>query len=917
MVKIPNHRPSLGTLAKRVGKNLKDQTVSNVKSRIRYALTGGIGNSGIGDLFRPTSDEQNDSSTGSSFLDSVLTSAVNNMYMDDLVFGDPQTYEQLDPMEGETAQVIKSIERNIGLLDRKTRALDNAIASNARILKDNQNSLKQTQSIVQDAIREMSHDRFKRIENEMEMKVELEEQIKRAVADEVARQNELNNSSLQTPSVLDNMLNAIFSLGSNAAVGAGIGVAGGVAGAGLTSAGRAGIAALGGAGSSLLRLLGPVGVAAAVLAPTEVGNAELPQDTSGLITDPNDPRLKSPNSGNVNPQQQVDAGQINYENLISDLDNSRLTESENFLGEYQRFELYADRFFAHSQNIGFDARSELDMQAGGPIRISSGTSITLSAPLIEIIGNLKLSSLDEAGSNAGGSAGAGGFKRGAGGEKFYPGSFDPKTGRPIAGISGGGGDTGTLIARGESGAAGYNAYNTGSAGRTGKPLDLAGMTIGEIMQMQSSGKVFAVGKYQITTNTMREAVKALGLDPNQKFDASMQERIYRDYLIDERRPAIRDYITGKSNDINAATLAMSQEFAAVADPHTGKSHYDGIAGNSSSISATEMQSALDREKAAYDSNIKSGMSPEEAWLGISGKVNEMKEAGSDSVAGGTKRVRQLQGTHARIRKGDLDSNFSNTLELTAQELSESTGRNIEFEVTSGGQRMHGAPGATGTHEHDDGMAGDFNMVEILPNGEKRVLDPRKKEDAVIINKGVEIFAGNGGRSAGAQYMGDPTKLHFGVSRNNPAAYAGSKDFKESFNSGRGNYIEEASQNGWNQRDGYIDLYQKEQKAREEAARARSAQATGAKENTVPEGYLDKNNIVTGNSDNNIVEISVGDPSKSSDASEVIKKEMDRQKSDSMLAPVEQVSAMKKQKNSHDGVNMSSMDLMMYAETAIV
>ena len=189
---------------------------------------------------------------------------------------------------------------------------------------------------------------------------------------------------------------------------------------------------------------------------------------------------------------------------------------------------------------------------------------------------------------------------------------------------------------------------------------------------------------------------------------------------------------------------------------------------------------------------------------------------SDSVANPEiKRVLQLQEETANVRKGALDPDFANTMELTAQKLAETTNRNIVFEVTSGGQRMEGAWGAVGTHEHDNGLAGDFNMVEILPDGTKHIFDPRNSADALIINKGAEIFAANGGRSAGAEYMDDPTKLHFGVSRNNPASYAGSEDFQRSFDLGRKQYLDLAEKAGWDKRFGYKDLFQAEKQSREQ------------------------------------------------------------------------------------------------------
>jgi GH24 family phage-related lysozyme (muramidase)/LysM repeat protein len=216
-----------------------------------------------------------------------------------------------------------------------------------------------------------------------------------------------------------------------------------------------------------------------------------------------------------------------------------------------------------------------------------------------------------------------------------PATGAPATGSPAAGspapstVSGAPGSfgdqnpLGKLIFRGESqGAGGYNAYNTGRAGDSSRPRDLTSMTLGQVMKAQANGELFAVGKYQVIPATMKEAVANLKLNPNDKFDASMQEKIFNDFLIDEKRPQIRDYVTGETSGtsgLQKAQLAVAQEFASVASPYTGKSYYDGDSGgNHSSITAGECGTALNQMRTQYQDNIKQGMSPDQAWRAISG-----------------------------------------------------------------------------------------------------------------------------------------------------------------------------------------------------------------------------------------------------------------------------------------------------------
>lgn len=136
------------------------------------------------------------------------------------------------------------------------------------------------------------------------------------------------------------------------------------------------------------------------------------------------------------------------------------------------------------------------------------------------------------------------------------------------------------IARGEGD---YDSVNRGRAGDTpggaarllGRPL--SDFTVGEIMDMQKGGagrrQLFAVGKYQFTPPTLAEAVRWTGMDRNTKLDAAAQERLF-DYTISEqKRPALAAYLSGKSNDRNAALRDLALEYASVPGPN-GRGAYD-------------------------------------------------------------------------------------------------------------------------------------------------------------------------------------------------------------------------------------------------------------------------------------------------------------------------------------------------------
>lgn len=130
------------------------------------------------------------------------------------------------------------------------------------------------------------------------------------------------------------------------------------------------------------------------------------------------------------------------------------------------------------------------------------------------------------------------------------------------------------IARGEGD---YGAYNRGTAGdtpRSKRTVDIQNLTVGQIMQYQSQGKLFAVGKYQFIPETFAEAVRATGVSPDQKFDASTQEAMFP-YLVSEaKRPKLAGYLSGKHDNANAALNDLAAEFASIPQSN-GVGRYDG------------------------------------------------------------------------------------------------------------------------------------------------------------------------------------------------------------------------------------------------------------------------------------------------------------------------------------------------------
>jgi hypothetical protein len=199
-------------------------------------------------------------------------------------------------------------------------------------------------------------------------------------------------------------------------------------------------------------------------------------------------------------------------------------------------------------------------------------------------------------------------------------------GTPGAPASGAGGPLGELIASKESGKMGYGAFNRGGAGDAfGKTMNFPKMPLANIVALQSRPRrdperLFAVGRYQMIPSTMKDAIARLSVNTSQNFDAKLQEFLFRNYLIDVKRPLIKKFITAASpgnTDLFKAQVALALEFASVARPDTGLSHYGGSGHNRALISAAQTSLALTAEHAAYAANRSAGMTPDQAWTALS------------------------------------------------------------------------------------------------------------------------------------------------------------------------------------------------------------------------------------------------------------------------------------------------------------
>ena len=151
----------------------------------------------------------------------------------------------------------------------------------------------------------------------------------------------------------------------------------------------------------------------------------------------------------------------------------------------------------------------------------------------------------------------------------------------------------------------YSAYNRTKGGlKAFYKTDLTSMTLGEVMEKQSkdSREIFAAGRWQIIPSTLKGAVEHLKLDPSLKFDEKLQDRIFNEYLIAKKRPAIKKFLDGEGT-LEQAQLAAAQEWASMPVAagtklangkisQGGESYYAGDGLNKSGITEEKFQTAL-------------------------------------------------------------------------------------------------------------------------------------------------------------------------------------------------------------------------------------------------------------------------------------------------------------------------------------
>ncbi len=128
----------------------------------------------------------------------------------------------------------------------------------------------------------------------------------------------------------------------------------------------------------------------------------------------------------------------------------------------------------------------------------------------------------------------------------------------------------------------YNAYNTGTknGNSTMRSCYTGGngcrvptqMTVGQILESSklpstNLHRIFAVGKYQLITSTLADAVSRGGISRNTVFTPEAQDKLIDNYFLSKKVKVLGAFIKGTGNySVDDAQYAMGKEWAAIGIP---------------------------------------------------------------------------------------------------------------------------------------------------------------------------------------------------------------------------------------------------------------------------------------------------------------------------------------------------------------
>ncbi|MEP3345463.1 MAG: hypothetical protein ABJN34_11485 [Litoreibacter sp.] len=139
----------------------------------------------------------------------------------------------------------------------------------------------------------------------------------------------------------------------------------------------------------------------------------------------------------------------------------------------------------------------------------------------------------------------------------------------------------SLIALAEAGPKGYDAVHVGAKVKTPRPPTQ--MTLGQILAWikRTPGQPHAIGRYQFIPPTLRVLVKRAGLPTTVRFSPPVQDQLADLLLADAGLQKFQAGRLSRKRFMNN----LAKIWAGLPNS-SGKSHYDGFAGNRATITRT-------------------------------------------------------------------------------------------------------------------------------------------------------------------------------------------------------------------------------------------------------------------------------------------------------------------------------------------
>jgi hypothetical protein len=146
-----------------------------------------------------------------------------------------------------------------------------------------------------------------------------------------------------------------------------------------------------------------------------------------------------------------------------------------------------------------------------------------------------------------------------------------------------------LISQAESRQAGYDAIQHGA--RIRPKSNPTSMSVGEIYRWISAtpGQPHAIGKYQFIPTTLRRLVDYLNVGSEEVFTARLQDRLADVLFVEAGLVALRDGLMTRHQFMNN----LAKIWAGL-PTETGKSYYDGYAGNKASMTWAHFDTEMAR-----------------------------------------------------------------------------------------------------------------------------------------------------------------------------------------------------------------------------------------------------------------------------------------------------------------------------------